>query len=35
VAYQLPPDLGLVFSSTEAGVRRAIVDFIIGALAPV
>ena len=33
VAYQLPPDLGLVFSGVEAGVRRAIVDFISEALA--
>ena len=35
VAYQLPPDLGLVFSGAEAEVRRAIVDFISGALAAV
>ncbi|MBW2269482.1 MAG: PilZ domain-containing protein [Deltaproteobacteria bacterium] len=33
VAYQLPPDLGLVFSSVEAAARRAIADFVGEALA--
>jgi len=33
VAYQLPPDLGLVFSSADAAVRRAILEFVSEALA--
>ena len=32
VAYQLPPDLGLVFSAAEAEVRGALVDFVRDAL---
>jgi hypothetical protein len=32
VAYQLPPDLGLVFSAAEAEVRGALVDFVREAL---
>lgn len=31
VAYQLPPDLGLVFFSTPAATRHAIVEFVIEA----
>jgi hypothetical protein len=33
VAYQLPPDLGLVFSSTAPRTREALLDFISEALA--
>ena len=33
VAYQMPPDLGLVFSSTDAAKREAIVEFVSEALA--
>lgn len=33
VAYQLPPDLGLVFSSAEPAARRAIAGFVGEALA--
>lgn len=29
VAYQVPPDLGLVFHSTPAVMRRAIADFVL------
>lgn len=29
IAYQLPPDLGLVFHSTPAAVRRAVLDFVL------
>jgi hypothetical protein len=29
VAYQLPPDLGLVFHSTAAAVRRSIAEFVL------
>lgn len=34
VAYQLPPDLGLVFYSTPAAVRRSIAEFVLEAMAP-
>lgn len=33
VAYQLPPDLGLVFYSTPAGMRRSIAEFVLEAMA--
>jgi hypothetical protein len=33
VAYQLPPDLGLVFHSTPASVRRAVAEFVLEAAA--
>ena len=29
VAYQLPPDLGLVFHATDAAVRRAVAAFVL------
>jgi hypothetical protein len=32
VAYQLPPDLGLVFYSTPAAVRRSIAEFVLEAM---
>jgi len=34
VAYQIPPDLGLVFYSTPAAVRRAITEFVLESMAP-
>jgi hypothetical protein len=34
VAYQLPPDLGLVFYSTPAAVRRSIAEIVLEAMAP-
>lgn len=34
VAYQIPPDLGLVFYATPAAVRRSIADFVLEAMAP-
>ena len=33
VAYQLPPDLGLVFHSTPAAVRRAVAEFVLESVA--
>jgi len=34
VAYQIPPDLGLVFYSTPAAVRRSIAEFLLESMAP-
>ena len=34
VAYQIPPDLGLVFYSTPAAVRRSIAEFVLESMAP-
>ncbi len=34
VAYQLPPDLGLVFYSTPAAARRSIAEFVLESMAP-
>lgn len=34
VAYQLPPDLGLVFYSTPAAARRSIADFVLESMGP-
>ena len=31
-AYQIPPDMGLVFHETSPAVRRAIADFVSSAL---
>lgn len=34
VAYQIPPDFGLVFYSTPAAVRRSIAEFVLESMAP-
>lgn len=34
IAYQIPPDLGLVFYSTPAAVRRSIAEFVLESMAP-
>ena len=34
VAYQIPPDLGLVFYSTPAAVRRSIAEFVLESMGP-
>ena len=34
VAYQVPPDLGLVFYSTPAAVRRSIAEYVLESMAP-